>query len=26
MPAFGRETEGKGLLGTSRPKREDTLK
>ena len=26
MPGFGRETEGKGLFGTPRPKTEDTLK
>jgi hypothetical protein len=26
MPGFGGETQGKGLLGTPRPRREDTLK
>jgi hypothetical protein len=26
MPGFGGETEGKGLLGTPRPRREATLK
>ena len=26
MPGFGAETEGKGLLLTPRPRREDTLK
>jgi hypothetical protein len=26
MPCFGGKTEGKGLFGTPRPKREDTLK